>query len=184
MQWLVAAAVASVAIPAIAAPETYVIDPSHSQPRWEIRHLGYTTQSGSFGNAKGKIVMDRAARTAALDVTIDATSVRSWNDRLDAILKGDKFFNVEKFPTITFKSSKANFENEKIATIEGDLTMVGVTKPVTLNVTSFACGENPANKKAMCGADASAMIKRSEFGMTSSMNSSSDEVKLSFSVEA
>ena len=178
-----AAILAVVAVP-LAAQEVYVIDPRHSHPQWEVRHMGMTPQRGSFTKATGKIELDRVAKKAAVDVTIDATSVRSWDNSLDAILKADRFFNVEKFPTITFKSTNVAWEGDRPATIDGELTMLGVTKPVSLKVVTFACGENPGNKRQMCGAEATTTIKRSEWGMSNNLNSGSDEVKLTFPVEA
>lgn len=183
MRMLGGAILAMTAVPLIA-QEVYVIDPRHSQPQWEIRHMGMTPQRGGFTKSTGKIELDRAAKKASIDVTIDATSVRSWDNALDAILKADRFFNVEKYPTITFKSTNVAWEGDRPATIDGDLTMLGVTKPVSLKVVSFACGENPGNKRAMCGAEATTTIKRSDWGMTNNLSSGSDEVKLTFPVEA
>lgn len=180
---LFAAGIATVAMP-LAAQETYIFDPTHSQPRWEIRHLGFSTQEGSFLKSTGKMTLDRAAKKASVEVVIDASSVRSWDNRLDAILKAEHFFNVEKFPTITFKSTNVAFEGDRPVAVDGDLTMLGVTKPVALKVINFTCGQNPGNKKDMCGADATATIKRSDWGMTSNLNSGSDEVKLTFTIEA
>src|SRR4051812_5324199 len=103
---LAAAAIAAlVAVPA-AAQETYVIDPVHSQPQWVATHIGFSQQHGNFGKATGKVVLDRAAKNGSIDVSIDATSIRTYSERLDAIVKGEKYFNVEKFPTMTFKSTK------------------------------------------------------------------------------
>jgi polyisoprenoid-binding protein YceI len=177
---------AAVAVPAVAATETYVIDPAHSQPQWETNHVGFSDQHGSFTKIEGKITLDRDAKKGQVDVIIDAASFRSHDARVDAIGRGERFFNVEKFPTITFKSNDVKFDGDRIVAINGELTMVGVTRPVTLTVTKFACGPNPFNKKPMCGADATATIKRSEFGMTSGLNigNPGDEIKLMLPVEA
>jgi polyisoprenoid-binding protein YceI len=162
---LVAALLAAAAIP-VAAQEVYVLEPVHSQPSFETRHIGFSSQRGSFGKASGKITLDRAAKKGAMDITIDATSIRTFDPRLDAIVKGERFFNVEKFPTLTFKSSDVKFDGDRVVGVNGELTMLGVTKPVSLQVADFKCGEQPFNKKPMCGADASATIKRSDWGMT------------------
>ena len=170
---------------AIAAEESYVIEPVHSQPQWETRHIGMSPQRGSFGKVTGKVVLDRDAKKGSIDMTIDATSIRTFDGRLDAIVKGDRFFNVEKFPTITFKSDKFTFEGERVVQVDGDLTMLGVTKPVSFKVVNFVCGENPFNKKPMCGAEADATIKRSEWGMTNGLNINNpgDEIKLMIPIE-
>jgi polyisoprenoid-binding protein YceI len=182
---LLAVLATAAAFPA-AAEDTYVLDPAHSRPTFEARHLGYTTQFGSFGAVNGKIRLDRAAKTAAVDVTIDAASVRTFDARLDAIVKGERFFNVEKFPTITFRSTGATFDGDRLTAVDGELTMLGVTKPVTLKLVSFACGEHPFSKKAMCGADAVATLKRSDWGMTTNVPTMSpaDEVTIRIPVEA
>lgn len=177
--------VALAAAPA-AAEEVYVLDPVHSQPQWEARHIGFSNQHGNFGKAAGKVTLDRAAGTGTIDVTIDATSIKTYSERLDPIVKGDKFFNVEKYPTITFKSTDVKFEGNRVVAANGELTMVGVTRPVTLTVVNFVCGEQTFNKRPMCGAEASATIKRSEWGMTEGLKlgNPADEIKLTIPVEA
>jgi polyisoprenoid-binding protein YceI len=176
---------ALIALP-VAAEEVYVLDPAHSQPQWEAHHIGFSDQRGSFTKVEGKIALDRAAKKGSVDVSIDATSVRSYNDRLDAILKGERFFNVEKFPTISFKSSDVRFDGDRVVAINGELTMLGVTKPVALTVTHFACGPNPFNQRPMCGGVAKTTIKRSEWGITSGLQirNPDDEINLMLPVEA
>jgi polyisoprenoid-binding protein YceI len=182
---LLVALAAMTALPA-AAQETYEIQSAHSQPSWEARHIGFTQQHGSFGKATGKITLDRAAKKGTVDVVIDATSIRSFDSRLDDVLKGERFFNVAKYPTLTFKSSNVQFDGDRVVAIDGELTMLGVSKPVSLKVVNFVCGESPFNKKPMCGADATATIKRSDWGMTDGLkiNNPSDEIKLIIPVEA
>jgi len=182
---IVAAVAALIAVPA-AAQETYVIDPTHSQPQWAAGHIGFSTQHGSFGKATGKVVLDRPARKGTIDVTIDAASIRTYSERLDPVVKGEKFFNVEKYPTITFKSANLSFDGDRLVGADGELTMLGVTKPVSLKVVNFVCGEQTFNKKPMCGAEATATIKRSEWGMSEGLKigNPSDEIKLTIPVEA
>ena len=170
----------------VAAQETYVIDPTHSQPQWAAGHIGFSTQHGSFGKATGKIVLDRAAKKGTIDVTIDAASIRTYSERLDPVVKGEKFFNVEKYPTITFKSTSLKFDGDRVVGAEGELTMVGVAKPVDLKVSNFVCGAQTFNKRPMCGAEATATIKRSDWGMTEGLNlgNPADEVSLIIPVEA
>ena len=181
-----ALALAMVAAPA-AAEDSYTLDPLHSQPRYEIQHMkGLSTQTGAFGKLAGKVTLDRAAKKGTIEVTIDTTSIRTHDPaRLDAIVKGEQYFNVEKYPTMNFKSSSLVFDGDKVVGAEGELTMIGVTKPVSLKVTNFACGENPFNKKPMCGGEATATIKRSEWGMKAGLPmSSSDDVKIVIPIEA
>jgi polyisoprenoid-binding protein YceI len=173
------------ALPALAA-ETYMLDPVHSQPWFETHHLGFSTQVGSFVKSSAKVTIDRAAKKGSVDVTIDAASVRTFDStRLDAIVKGEKYFNVEKYPTITFKSSDVEFDGDRVVGVNGELTMLGVTKPVMLKVANFRCGAHPFNKKPMCGGEASAMIKRSDWGMTAGLPyAPADEVTLRIPIEA
>jgi polyisoprenoid-binding protein YceI len=168
------------------ADETYTLDPVHSQPRYEIQHLrGLATQWGSFGKLAGKVTLDRAAKKGTIDVTIDTASIRTHNAQVDTIVKGPSYFNVEKYPAMTFKSTKLDFDGDRVVGAEGELTMIGVTKPVTLKIANFACRENPFSKKPMCGGEASASIKRSEWGMTAGIpNSTGDEVRIVIPIEA
>jgi polyisoprenoid-binding protein YceI len=168
------------------AQDSYTVDAVHSQPGYEIKHLaGLSTQRGSFLKSAGKITIDRSARKGTVDVTIDTTSLRTHSAALDEIVKGEQYFNVAKYPTMTFKSSDLIFDGDRVVGAEGELTMLGVTKPVRLKVDNFSCAENPFNKKAMCAAEITASIKRSEWGMTAGIpKSSSDEVKIIIPVEA
>ena len=184
---LALAALLALPATAVLADETYNIDPVHSQPRYEIQHMrGLTTQAGYFTKLSGKVTLDRAAKKGSIDVTIDTTSIHTHDaSRLDAIIKGEQYFNVEKYPTMSFKSSSLQFDGDKVVGAEGELTMIGVTKPVALKVTNFACAENPFNKKPMCAGEASANIKRSEWGMKTGIpNSSSDDVRIIIPIEA
>jgi polyisoprenoid-binding protein YceI len=145
-----------------------------------------STQHGNFGKMTGKVTLDRAARKGSMELTIDATSIRSNDARLDATRKGEQFFNVEKYPTLTFKSARVTFDGDRVVGVDGELTMLGVTRPVSFKVANFGCGESPFSKKAMCGADATATIRRSEWGMTTGLQFSSpaDEIRLIVPIEA
>ena len=175
---------ASLGIPAFAAPETYVIDGAHSFPSFSYTHLGFSTQQSKFDKTAGTVALDRAAKTGSLDVSIDATSVNTGSEVFNGHIKGEDYFNVEKFPAITFKSSNFKYDGDKVAAITGDLTIKGVTRPVTLAVTSFNCAPHPFTKKEMCGANASTKIKRSEFNAGKNAPAVSDEVTLNIVVEA
>jgi polyisoprenoid-binding protein YceI len=182
---ITAALLAAAAMPALA-QETYALDPAHSRPTFEATHLGFSTQFGSFQTVTGKGMLDRAAKKGSVDVTIDANSVRLFDPRLEALVRGEKFFNVEKFPTITFKSNDVKFEGDNVVAVNGELTMVGVTKPLTLKVVDFRCGEQPFNKKPMCGGNFTATLKRSDWGITQGVSTMTpgDEVVLRIPFEA
>ena len=155
----------AVPLTALAADETYVLEPVHSQPIFEVQHLGFSMQRGAFNKVSGKVMIDRVAHQGSVDVTIDTTSIQSFSDRLDTHLKGEDWFNVAKYPTMGFKASNLVFDGDKLASVDGELTLLGITKPVALKVTNFICGEHPFNKKSMCGAEVTTTIKRSEWGM-------------------
>jgi len=168
-----------------AAQETYTIDPVHSQPIFEARHMGFSQQRGSFAKSTGKITLDRAAKKGTVEVVIDTTSIKTYDSRLDEQMKSENFFNVAKYPTLTFKGNNVVFDGDRVVQVDGDLTMLGVTKPVSLKVANFVCGEHPSNKKPMCGAEATATIMRSEWGMKYALPKSvSDEIKLTIPIEA
>ncbi len=171
------------AAPACAA-DNYTIDPNHTWPVFEVNHLGFSTQRGRFNKSSGKITLDTAAKKGSVDMVIETSSIDMGFDKWDQHLKSDEFFNVEQFPTIHFTSDKLVFDGDKVVAAEGNFTLLGVTKPLTLTVSSFRCAPHPMNKKPTCGADITATFKRSEFGMTKFVPAVSDEVKISVPVEA
>ncbi|MCK6394569.1 YceI family protein [Zoogloea sp.] len=175
---------ATLSTAAFAAPETYTIEGTHTFPRFEYSHFGYSTQLSRFDKTTGTITLDKAAKTGSVDVTIDTTSVNTGYPLFNQHIQGEDFFDTAKYPTITYKSTKVNFDGDKPATIEGNLTVKGVTKPVTLTVTSFHCMPHPMLKKDACGANATATIKRSEFNAGKYAPYVGDDVKLTIAVEA
>lgn len=169
---------------AFAVPETFVLDANHTKPRFEYNHFGYSTQVSRFDTATGTIIIDRVAKTGSVDVTIDAKSVSTGSTLFNGHIQGEDFFYTEKYPTITYKSDKMKFDGDKLTSVEGNLTIKGITKPVTLTVTSFLCMPHPMMKKEGCGANAIAHIKRSDFNMGKHAPYVSDEVTLSIPVES
>jgi len=175
---------ATFASAAIAAPETFQIDPTHTAPRFEYSHFGYSNQIHRFDKTSGVVTIDREARTGSVDVTIDATSVNTGFETFNEHIQGKDFFDTAEFPTITFKSTKVIFEGDEPAKVEGNLTIKGVTKPVTLTVTSFHKMPHPIEKKDAIGANATATIKRSEFNAGKYAPYVSDDVTLLIALEA
>jgi polyisoprenoid-binding protein YceI len=184
MKKLLLAATLAAALPVLAAPETYTIDGRHTFPTFEVSHFGISTQRGMFTKVAGKITVDRAAKSGSVDVTIDTGSVVTGIQGLTDHLKAEDFFNVARFPTATFKGDKMSFEGDRPVAVDGSLTLNGVSRPVTLTIAAASCRDHPANKKPMCGADATATIKRSDFGIKYALPAVGDEVKLSIPVEA
>ena len=177
-------ALSSLAASAYAAPETFAIDPAHTAPRFEYSHFGYSNQAHSFDKTSGKIVIDREAKTGSVEVSIDARSVNTGFALFNEHIQGEDFFNTAAFPSITFKSTKVKFKKDKPVAVDGDLTIKGVTRPVTLTVTSFQAMPHPMLKKDAIGANAFAKIKRSDFNMGKYAPNVSDDVTLSIAVEA
>jgi polyisoprenoid-binding protein YceI len=188
---MIAAAALALTQAASASPETYNFDPAHTLPGFSVSHLGMSTVRGLFEGSTGKVVIDRAAKTGSVEVKIPTASVYTGYSKSvgagrtrDEHLRSADFFNAAEFPEMVYKSTKFNFSGDKPDTIEGTLTLLGVTKPVTLKVDAFNCGPNPFNKKEMCGADLSGAIKRSDFGMKFGVPAIGDEIKLTIAVEA
>ena len=169
---------------AYAAPETYMIEPSHSMPRFEYSHFGYSLQLSRFDTVSGTITLDRAAKSGSVDVTIDAKSVNTGSTLFNGHIQGEDFFNTAKYPTITFKSNKMKFEGDKVTSVDGDLTVKGITKPVTLTVNSFLCMPHPMMKKEACGVTATTKVLRSDFNMGKHVPYVGDEVTLTLPVES
>jgi polyisoprenoid-binding protein YceI len=175
----------------LAAPQTYVIDPIHSFPNFSIKHLGMASIMGRFEKMTGKVVLDQAAKTGSLDVMIPTATVSTGDGKRadgtrsrDDHLRTADFFNSAEFPDMTYKSTKFNFNGDTLESIDGTLTLLGVSKPLKLTVTSFKCGPHPFTKKPMCGADAEGSVKRTDFGMKFGVPAIADEVKLMIGVEA
>ena len=130
---------ATAATAAFAAPETYNIDATHTFPNFSYSHFGMSTQVSKFDKTTGTVTLDKEAKTGAVDITIDMTSVNTGYGTFDEHIQGEDFLDTAKYPTATFKSTKVTFDGDKPATIDGELTIKGVTKPVTLKVnTGFA----------------------------------------------
>ncbi|NOX26904.1 MAG: polyisoprenoid-binding protein [Gammaproteobacteria bacterium] len=166
----------------IAAPVTYTIDPTHTYPHFAIDHLGFSTMHGRFNKTEGSIVIDQEAKTGSVKIIIDAESVDTGHKKRDDHLRSPDFLNAAEFPEITYESTKVSI-NGNTATVEGELTIAGTSKAVTLNVSKISCGVHPFNKKEVCGFDASATISRADFGITYGSPAIGDSMTLTFEVE-
>lgn len=173
---------------AAAQVENYVIDPYHTMPYFDIDHLGFATMRGRFDKTAGKFSIDRAARNGTLEVVIQTTSVSTGDtDRdgrprtRDEHLRSPDFFNTAEFPTMSFRSTAVKFAGENPDVIEGNLTLLGVAKPVALKVERWKCGPDmrTQGKRYQCGGNASGSFKRSDFGMKFGLPAAlGDDVKL------
>jgi polyisoprenoid-binding protein YceI len=182
--------VAAVPLAATAAPESYTIDPLHSFPSFTVDHLGVSTLHGQFQKNSGKFTLDRAAKSGSIELVTETSSVYTGDlDKgsrprtRDEHLRSADFFNAAEFPRMTFKSDKVSFNGDNPTSVEGTLTLLGVTKPLTLTVERFKCNPASANSKERCGGNATGKIKRSDFGMKFGIPSVSDEITLLVEVE-
>jgi polyisoprenoid-binding protein YceI len=170
---------------AAAAEVSYSIDTNHTHATFAFQHLGFSTFHGKVPARGGTVVIDRAARSGRVDVEFDPNAVATGVPKFDDHLRSADFFEVAKHPTATFKSSQITFDDEGTPrTVVGDLTIKGITKPVTLQVTSFHCGDHPMAKVPACGANATASIKRSDYDMSFALPAVPDEIKLEIEIEA
>jgi len=172
-------------VAASAAPESYTLDPHHTYPHFAVEHLGVSLYWGRFDRSSGKFTIDRAAHKGTLELAVETASVSTGdNERgarprtLDEHLKSADFFNVAEFPRMTFKADSVTFAGDSPAEISGQLTLLGVTRPLTLKVERWVCKDHPFSKKPMCGGNASGTLKRSDFGMKYGLAAVSDEVRL------
>jgi polyisoprenoid-binding protein YceI len=174
---------AAAATTALAAPQTYAFDPAHSFARFGYGHMGFSHQQSQFDKVSGTLTYDPVAHTGSADVSIDVDSVDTGSDQLNGHLKSSDFFDMAKYPTIHFKSTAVHFEGDKPVSLDGNLTVHGVTRPVTLTITHFKHGTNMRKQDAI-GADATATIKRSDFGLSLFAPMVDDTVILNVDFEA
>ncbi len=180
---ILALILAAQAVSAWANEESFSIDPVHTFPIFEVSHLGFSTQRGRFNQTSGKVIMDQQKKSGSVDISIDANSIDTGVKPLDEVLRGADLLNVAQHPTLSFRSSKLKFDGDQLVKVDGVVTMLGVSRPVTLTVTHFKCGVDPATSKYVCGVDAETTIRRSDYGITKFLPFVSDEVKLKIQVE-
>jgi len=177
---------------AMAAPTNYTFDPLHSMPHFSVEHFQFSTVHGRFDRMSGKATFDPVAKTGSVEIRIPTASVNTGDSTRtdgtrsrDAHLRSPEFFNSAEFPEMIFRSTRLNFKGDAVESVEGSLTLLGVTKPLKLNAVTFKCGPNPFNKKPMCGGEFETTIKRSDWGMKFGIPVAvSDNVKLSIGFEA
>lgn len=151
---------------ALAAPVTYEVDPGHTYPSFAADHMGgLSVWRGKFDKSSGTIVLDKDKSTGTVDITVDTSSIDFGHEKLNEHAKGPDMFDVTKFPTATYKGKLANFKNGAPTEVQGEFTLHGVTKPLTLKINQFLCKPNPMTKKEVCGADASATFNRKDYGL-------------------
>lgn len=167
-----------------AEPVSYAIDPSHTFVTFEALHFGTSTNRGRFDKKQGSVVLDRAAKTGKVDLTIETASVNTGVGPFDKHLIGPDFFETEIFPTARFVGEKFSFAGDKVSEVSGALTLLGKTHPVTLKASNFNCYDHPRLKREVCGGDFETTIQRSLWGMGYGLPAIPDSVRLLIQVEA
>ena len=187
---LLALSIASLPIVASAQAENYNVDPYHTFANFSLDHLGLATIFGRFDKNTGKFTIDRAAKSGSVEFTVETASVTTGdNDKgtrarsRDEHLRSADFFNVAEFPRMTFKSTAVHWGSEYPSSVDGTLTLLGATKPVTLKFERFRCVTGTPPRKDRCGGNAVGTIKRSEFGMKTGIPSIGDEVAINIMFE-
>ena len=167
MRILLACVATLAALPSLAAPATYNVDPNHTYPSFAADHLGgLSVWRGKFNSSSGKIVLDKEAGSGTVSITVDTASINFGMEKLNEHTKSADMFDVAKFPTATYEGTLSKFKNGEPTEVDGNLTLHGVTKPVKLTINTFLCKQNPMSHKDVCGADASATINREDFGIS------------------
>ena len=172
-----------VSLPSLAADE-YVLDSGHTYPNFTVDHMGFSLMHGRFNQTSGKLWMDRDGDDSRLEVEIQAASIDTGHEKRDEHLRGEDFFQVEKYPTLSYRSRDIEFLEDDTAIVNGELTLLGVTRPVPLEVDSIRCGSHMMTKVYTCGFNATGTLKRSEFGMDYGMGAIGDEITLRIEAEA
>jgi polyisoprenoid-binding protein YceI len=180
---MAASALVCAIAPAWALSDGYDLDPNHTYPSFEVNHLGFSVMRGSFTATSGSLTYDPDTHAGSVKAVIDAASVSTGFSKRDEHLRSKEFFNVEKFPTLSFAADNFKLAADKSTPVVGSLTLLGVTKPVTLSVQPTQCAKR-MGKDFVCGAIITAAIKRSDWGMNAFVPYVGDDVKIQVEVEA
>jgi polyisoprenoid-binding protein YceI len=168
---------------AATAEERFSLDPTHTFPSFEIRHQGVSTLRGKFNRSQGRALLDPQGTGNLIELTVDAASVDTGMDDLNQKLRGAAFFNAGTYPDIRFTATQIEYSGGKPVLVQGSLTLLGQTRPVTLEIRDYACTLQFLTRRPLCGADVHTVIRRSDFGMNFGIPLIGDEVKLAIEVE-
>jgi len=186
MKKLVAALLCSLSLAAaLAVVDVYERDPDHTFAYFEFNHLGYSTQRDRFDKVDATVTLDLENQVGSVEVGIDVHSVSTGSPMFDRVLRSDMFFDADRFPVITFKSTRLSFGRlDDVMAVEGTLTIKGISRPLTLTVTHFKCMMHPMLRKPACGLNATGKLRRSDFNLGRFAPLISDEITLYVSMEA
>jgi polyisoprenoid-binding protein YceI len=175
---------AALAASAQAAAEAYTIEPFHTYPSFEVPHQGTSYWRGKFNKTSGKVWLDRQMQTGRVEITVDTASVNFGLAIMDERARGEDWFDVKKYPTAKYVGESITFRAGVPASVNGQFTLRGVTRPLKLDIVEFKCKQHPLFKREVCGADVRAEFDRREFGMVSDIVDNNGRVRLQIQVEA
>ena len=178
---IVAAALAAAAASASAA--SYTIDKDHTQPSFEFPHMGISGWRGKFSRTSGKVNFDRAARTGDVNIVVQTSSIEFGHKGMNEGAVGSEWLNTDQFPNMVYQG-KIRFEGDKPVAVDGRLTLLGVSQPLTLKINSLKCIEHPFFKREVCGADAEGDLDRADFGLKQYTEDGMGRLHLRIQVEA
>ncbi|MBI5109443.1 MAG: polyisoprenoid-binding protein [Rhodocyclales bacterium] len=167
-----------------ASAESYTIDARHTFPSFEVSHYGFSLQRGRFNKLSGKLDLDAGAKRGSVDITIDTTSVDMGFEDWNKHMRGERFFQSDRFPQARFVARDFAFDADRPAPVAGELTLLGVSRNVVLKVSQWRCAKHPILPRQLCGADLETTIKRSDFGMNANLPGIGDDVRITIPVEA
>lgn len=182
-RWLCAAIAACASIGGADAADSYTIDPHHTYPSLEFTHMGLSIWRGKFNKSSGKVMLDRAAKTGSAEIQVDTASIDFGHEQMNEFAVKEDWLNVAKYPAMTYKGD-FEFKGDTLVAVDGQLTLLGVTRPLKLKVNSFTCIFHPYFKKDVCGADAEGDLNRADFGMTQYSEGEWGKIHLRIQVEA
>lgn len=181
---LVAAAFIAGATPARAAPEIWRLDPDQTRVHFEVQHFGTSTSRGRFAAITGSITLDRAARRGDVSITVATASVSTGLAPFDSVLRGTDLLASAAHPQAWFVASRVGFDGDRLVRLEGELTLRGTSRPLTLHALRFACRDDAVRGREVCGGDFEGELRRSDFGMNFGLPFVADRVRLLVQVEA
>lgn len=180
---LCAVITACASIGGVDAADRYTIDPHHTYPSLEFTHMGLSIWRGKFNKSSGTVMLDRAARTGSAEIRVDTSSIDFGHDQMNEFAVKEDWLDVAKHPAMTYKG-EFRFRGDTLVAVDGQLTLLGVTRPLNLKVNSFTCIFHPYFKKDVCGADAEGDLNRADFGMTQYSEGEWGKIHLRIQVEA
>lgn len=180
---IVLAFLAALASASAAAADTYTVDKDHTYPSFEFSHMGISVWRGKFTRTSGKVEFDRAARTGSVQIVVNTGSIDFGHKAMNEFAIAEDWLNTQWHPTMSYQGT-LRFEGEVPASIDGSLTLLGVSRPLTLKINSFKCIEHPMFKKEVCGADVEGELNRADYGMKLYSEGEAGKIRLRIQVEA